>query len=102
MVVSRKPKGMKQILFERGLFVKGMTEWGQNAEGDSPSSMRFVLSQCLDFKLQKTALEEHIERVAIFVTSYPSIILRSQLLRDVGHLPKSICVLGANSPIKIW
>ena len=52
---------MKQVLFERGLYVKGMSEWDQNGLANDKTSMRFVLSNCLDFKNQKTALEEHIE-----------------------------------------
>ena len=56
-----KPKGMKQVLFERGLFVQGMTENGSNGQSEDGTSMKFVLSECIDFKTQKTALQEFIE-----------------------------------------
>ena len=56
-----KPKGMKQVLFERGLYVAGMTEDGKNGNADDASSYKFVLSECLDFKNQKTVLHKHIE-----------------------------------------
>ena len=49
------------MLFERGLYVAGMTEDGKNGHADNASSYKFVLSECLDFKNQKTALQEHIE-----------------------------------------
>jgi hypothetical protein len=56
-----KPKGMKQILYERGLFRQGMTEKGDTGNSDNESSFKFVLSNCLDFRLQKSALQELIE-----------------------------------------
>lgn len=56
-----KQKGLKQVLYERGLYVPGMTEKGTNGNSDDQTSLTFVLSECLDFKLQKSALQEHIE-----------------------------------------
>lgn len=38
-----------------------MTEWGKNGMADDNTSMKFVLSQCVDFKKQKCALAELIE-----------------------------------------
>jgi hypothetical protein len=57
-----KPKGMRQIAYERGLWRDGMTENGTNGNADDNSSLKYVLSECLDFKLQKTALAEAVER----------------------------------------
>jgi hypothetical protein len=55
-----KAKGLRQVLYERGLFKPGMTQYGANNNADDNTSLEFVLSQCVDFKMQKTALEEHI------------------------------------------
>jgi hypothetical protein len=57
-----KPKGMRQVAFERGLWREGMTENGANGNADDNTSLKFVLSECLDFKQQKSALAEAIER----------------------------------------
>ena len=56
-----QPKGMKQVLFERGLYVEGMTEKGPKDGSNVALSMSYVLSQCLDFKNQKSQLQIYIE-----------------------------------------
>ena len=56
-----KAKGLKQVLFERGLYTPNMTLEGDNKNSDDATSMTFVLGNCLDFKLQKSALAEYIE-----------------------------------------
>jgi hypothetical protein len=57
-----QPKGLKQVLYERGLYREGMTVKGPKDGSNVQLSMKFVLSQCLDFKNQKSALQELIER----------------------------------------
>ena len=57
-----KAKGFKHVLFERGLFRDGMTKDGTNGNCDDATSMQFVLSECIDFKLQKTAIAELLEQ----------------------------------------
>ena len=52
---------MKQMLFERGLFVDCMTENGPKDGSNTRLSMKYVLSQCLDFKNQKSQLQIVIE-----------------------------------------
>ena len=39
-----------------------MTENGANGSADDNTSLKYVLSGCLDFKNKKTALAEAIER----------------------------------------
>ena len=56
-----KCKGMKQVLYERGLYVQGMTENGPKEGGNVLLSMKYVLGNCLDFKTQKSQLQLHIE-----------------------------------------
>ena len=56
-----QPKGIKQVLFERGLYVEGMTEKGPKDGRNVALSMSYVLSQCLDFKNQKSQLQIYIE-----------------------------------------
>ena len=56
-----KAKGLKQVLFERGLYTPNMTLEGDNKNSDDATSMTFVVGNCLDFKLQKSALAEYIE-----------------------------------------
>ena len=56
-----KPKGFKQVLYERGLWCSNMTKDGENKCADDATSMKFVLGNCLDFKLQKPAIVEFIE-----------------------------------------
>ena len=57
-----KAKGMRQVAYEHGLWVDGMTQNGANGNADDKTSLKYVLSECLDFKNQKTALAEAIER----------------------------------------
>jgi len=56
-----QPKGMRQVLFERGLYVEGMTENGPKDGSNVQLGMKYVLSECLDFKNQKCQLEVCIE-----------------------------------------
>ena len=44
-----KPKGFKQVLYERGLWCSNMTKDGENKCADDATSMKFVLGNCLDF-----------------------------------------------------
>lgn len=54
-----KPKGMKQIAYERGLWRPGMVK---HDDDDPDNSLFHVLSKCLDFQgLVKSQLQEEIE-----------------------------------------
>ena len=56
-----KPKGLKQVAFERGLWRTGMVK--HNAE-DPDRSLFHVLSNCLDFQqFVKSQLQEEIEKL---------------------------------------
>ena len=50
------------MCYLRGLFRDGMTKDGTNGNCDDATSMQFVLSECIDFKLQKTAIAELLEQ----------------------------------------
>eukprot|EP00733_Pompholyxophrys_punicea_P000146 Pompholyxophrys_punicea_v1_NODE_24_length_5258_cov_21.593175.p1 type:complete len:471 gc:universal NODE_24_length_5258_cov_21.593175:1821-3233(+) len=52
-----KPKGKKQVLFERGLWVEGM----KMDHADPALNMDMVLSSYSDFKNEKTALQDLVE-----------------------------------------
>jgi hypothetical protein len=54
-----KAKGMKQILWERGLWVEGMVDKVADDDSvrDQSMSMRHVLSQCKDFREEVSALQ---------------------------------------------
>ena len=52
---------MKQVLFERGLYIPGMSENGSADGSNTRLSMKHVLSECLDFKTQKSQLQILIE-----------------------------------------
>eukprot|EP00733_Pompholyxophrys_punicea_P001308 Pompholyxophrys_punicea_v1_NODE_611_length_1598_cov_10.871679.p1 type:complete len:281 gc:universal NODE_611_length_1598_cov_10.871679:73-915(+) len=54
---ANKPKGKKQILWERGLWKDGMTSGNKNPDLD----MDLVLANCRDFKEEKTALQALVE-----------------------------------------
>ena len=56
-----KTKGMKQVLFERGLYIPGMSENGPADGSNTRLSMNHILSECLDFKTQKSQLQILIE-----------------------------------------
>eukprot|EP00733_Pompholyxophrys_punicea_P000792 Pompholyxophrys_punicea_v1_NODE_290_length_2356_cov_40.811280.p1 type:complete len:268 gc:universal NODE_290_length_2356_cov_40.811280:1473-2276(+) len=52
-----KPKGMRQILWERGLWIEGMT-----ADSLDPKlNIKSILSSCTDFRNEKTALQALFE-----------------------------------------
>ena len=52
-----KAEAMKQVLFERGLYIPGMSENGPADGSNTRLSMKHVLSECLDFKTQKSQLQ---------------------------------------------
>jgi len=54
-----KAKGMKQVLWERGLWKEGMVgSIDEDDERDQSFSMTYVLSECEDFRNEVTLLEE--------------------------------------------
>ena len=56
-----KAKGMKQVLWERGLWKEGMVKrLEEDAEGGLGLSMYHVLSDCWDFARETTALMEKL------------------------------------------
>lgn len=57
-------KGMKQVLWERGLYVTGMVEKvpDDDLHRDQSLSMTHALSQCEDFRNEVTALQEILSR----------------------------------------
>jgi hypothetical protein len=52
------PKGLKQILWERGLWVDGMTRDGPKETDRSITSAIVVLGSCPDFQAQRSAMDE--------------------------------------------
>lgn len=72
-----KPKGMEQLLRERGLFVQGMTPDGTKIKkktkvylGDH-LNMKLTLNNCPDYKSERTALETLAEEIGVVVESSP-------------------------------
>lgn len=57
-----KVKGMKQVLWERGLFVAGMTKDGGKTK-DLSKSMQHVLGEQPDFKAVPSSLQVLVERL---------------------------------------
>jgi hypothetical protein len=55
-----KPKGIKQILWERGLWVDGMTRHGPKGTDTSVASAEAALSKCPDFLAQRPAMDEFL------------------------------------------
>ena len=56
-----KPKGKKQVLWERGLWKEGMVNRLEEDDGrDMSLSMHHVLSDCWDFANETTALMEKV------------------------------------------
>jgi len=51
-------KGIKQVLWERGLWKDGMVQKLDVDHPDYPElSASYVLSQCMDFKTEESAME---------------------------------------------
>jgi len=74
---ANAPKGLEQILRERGLFVVGMTPDGNYTKnskkiykGDA-KNMKLVLSKCPDFVAQKSKLQEFCDANDIIVDMSP-------------------------------
>ncbi|CAN0434659.1 unnamed protein product [Pylaiella littoralis] len=70
-----KVKGLKQILFERGLLKPGMTKLG--TKGDPESSMVAVLSAQLDFANVEPSLVKLVRRCGGSHSCFPSSTARS-------------------------
>jgi hypothetical protein len=75
-----KPKGIKQVLWERGLWKEEYTLDGKKTRGptglkmrDLTTSAKHILGQCLDFQSQKSNLQVKIEEAGgkcVFLPKY--------------------------------